>query len=91
MNAIEQLLQSDLDGLLDRLSATTREGTIAGCRDLRPELLSSIEAAEARLSEIRQDLLRDYALWQGAIDECRDLWEVAELAAEESLATRRAA
>lgn len=83
MNALEDLLQEDLRRLVDRLSATTREGTLAECAQRRPELLSALEGAEARLSGVRQELLREYAAWHEALEACCDLWAMADLAADQ--------
>jgi hypothetical protein len=82
MNALEELLQDDLDRLVDRLAATTREGMLAGCAERRPDLLSRLEGAEARLSGVRQELLRGYAAWREALEACADLWALADVAAE---------
>lgn len=91
MNALEGLLQDDLRRLVDRLAATTREGMLAESAEGRPELLSRLEGAEARLSDLRQDLLRGYAAWREAIEECADLWALADFAAEQPPAEGRRA
>ena len=92
MNALERLVQEDLDRLVDRLAATTREGILGECANRRPELLSRLEGADGRLSSARQDLLQAYALWREALDHCEDLWALAGLgAAQLSEATPRAA
>lgn len=82
MNALERLLQDDLDHLIDRLAATTREGLLADCADRRPELFVRLEEAEARLSGARHDLIAGYAAWRSALEECADLWALADLAAD---------
>jgi len=83
MNALEDLLQEDLHRLIDRLAATTREGVLADCAERRPELASRLEGAEARLSDVRQELLRGYAAWREALEACGDLWALADFAAEQ--------
>lgn len=80
MNALERLLQDDLNHLIDRMAVTTREGLVAGCGEWRPDLLAQLSEAETRLSTARQSLLRGYAEWQGALGECEDLWALADLA-----------
>ena len=82
MKALEDLLREDLDRLVDRLAATTREGMLAECAKCRPELRSELERAETRLSDMRQGLLEGYAAWREALEACGDLWALAGLAAD---------
>lgn len=81
MNAMERIVQDDLDRLIDRLASTTHEGLLAECAVRNPELLDRLEAAEARLSAVRQDLLETYGVWRQALDDCGDLWALADLTA----------
>ena len=83
MNPLERVLQNDLDQLVDRLSAAMPEGFFTECADSCPEVLARLEGAEARLSGARLDLLRSYAAWRHALDECADLWAVAELTTDQ--------
>jgi hypothetical protein len=82
MNALERLLQDDMDRLVDRIAGSAREGLVRECAERRPELFGRLEDAEARLSCARQDLVAGYAAWLGALDECADLWALADLAAD---------
>jgi hypothetical protein len=84
MNALERVLQDDLGRLVDRLAATTREGMRAECAERRPDVATRLEEAEARLSGARQNLLRGYAMWREALEECADLWALAELGADQA-------
>ena len=81
MNALERLLQDDLNQLIDRMAATTHEGLVVGCGERRPELLAQLADSEMRLTTARQTLLEHYAVWRDALAECSDLWELADLAA----------
>ena len=81
MNALERLLQDDLNHLIDRMAATTHAGLVTGCGERRPDLLAQLAESETRLSTVRQSLLRGYAAWRDAIEECGDLWALADLAA----------
>ena len=83
MNPLERVLQNDLDQLVDRLSAAMPEGFVTECADSCPEVLARLEGAEARLSGARLDLLRSYAAWRHALDECADFWAVAELTTDQ--------
>ena len=81
MNAIERIVQDDLDRLIDRLATSTHEGMLAECLQQDPELVTRLEDAETKLTAARQDLLKTYGAWRDALDECGDLWGLAELAA----------
>jgi hypothetical protein len=89
MNALERLLQDDLNHLIDRI-ATTPEGLVGDCAARRPDLAAELGAAETRISLARQRLLQGYAEWRDSLAECADLWALATLASE-PLAERRAA
>lgn len=82
MNGLEQLLQDDLNYLIDCVAATTHEGIVGGCAGEHPELASRLSEAETRLSAARQGLLQGYEVWQELLQECRDLWALADLASE---------
>ena len=92
MNAAERLLQDDLNRLIDRMAATTHEGLVAGCEERRPDLLLQLADSEMRLTAARQGVLGAYAAWRHALDECADLWTLADLAVTPGLeGDRRAA
>jgi hypothetical protein len=79
MNALEKLLQDELNRLVDRIAVHAGEGGAAG---LGPELRARIEQAEDRLTGLRAALLEGYTEWARAIEECEDLWVVAGLRQE---------
>ncbi len=66
MNALERLLQDDLNRLIDRMAATTQEGLVAGCEERRPDLLVQLADSEVRLTAARQSMLEAYAVWRDA-------------------------
>ncbi len=82
MSAFEQLLQDDLNHLVDRIAATTHEGMVADCAERRPELAARLNEVDTRLSTARQWLLQGYAAWREALQECGDLWALADLGCE---------
>jgi hypothetical protein len=90
MNTLERLLQDELNRLLDRLAVRAGADAAAG---LPLELRARIDRAEERLSTLRTALIEGYAEWARAIEECEDLWVLAELRRETEEATehRRAA
>jgi len=87
MNALERVLQNDLDRLIDRLAAMTEDGMSLESAEYRPSIQARLDSAEARLSRIRQDLLRGFAEWYQALEECGDLWATAALAADQPSAS----
>lgn len=95
MNPLEHLLEDELYRLLDRIAVATRPGTVGATASQHPELRARIEQAESRLAALRAALLAGYAEWQQTIEECENLWAVAELGSEgpaaPSTRSRRAA
>jgi len=81
MNALERLLQDDLNQLIDRMAAMTHEGLLAGCEERRPDLLAQLADSETRLTSARRRLLEHYAVWRDVLAECSDLWELVDFAA----------
>lgn len=91
MNTLGRLLQDELNRLLDRIAARTGADTAAG---LPPELKARLDRSEERLSGLRTALLDGYAEWTRVIEECEDLWVLAEIrreTEEEATERRRAA
>jgi len=82
MNALDRLLQDDLNRLLDRVAAEAHEGMAAQAR-ARPDLAARIERAEERLSLARQSLLGGYEEWREVLEEYENLWALADLRAME--------
>ena len=79
MNALEQLLQDDLNRLIDRMAAQTHEGLVAGCEQRRPDVLLQLADSEERLTAARRRALEAYAVWRNALEECADLFALADL------------
>jgi len=90
MNTMERVLQDELNRLLDRIAARVGADIAAG---ITSDLRSRLERSEARLSGLRIALLDSYAEWARALEECEDLWALADLRreADETTERRRAA
>jgi hypothetical protein len=86
MNALERLLHEELNHLVDRIAARAGQETAAG---IKPDLKARVERSEERLTRLRAALLDGYAEWTRAIDECEDLWALAELRQQTEDATER--
>jgi hypothetical protein len=93
MNALERLLQDDLNRLSDRIAARLGDATAAGVRSRDPELYQRLELSSAQLADLRLELTERYAAWADAVEECEALWGRAEARAEAERMTleRRAA
>ena len=76
MNALEKLLQDELNRLVDRIAVLADEVTAAG---LTPDLKARIERCEDGLTELRAALLDGYVEWTLALESCEDVWAVAGL------------
>ena len=76
MNALERLLQDELNRLLDRIAVRAGEDTATG---LKSDLRAPIDRCEERLTALRTSLLEGYDEWTRTLEECEDLWAVAGL------------
>lgn len=76
MNAMERLLQDELNRLLDRIAVSAGEDTATG---LKSDLRAPIERCEERVTALRAALLDGYTEWTRALEEYADLWAVAGL------------
>jgi hypothetical protein len=91
MNALERLLQDDMNRLIDRIAVTAHEGLVGACEERRPDLLSQLADVETRLTAARRRLLCEYTKWLETLDESADLWALADLAAAPTVAGERRA
>ena len=83
MNPLDRLLGDDLSRCLDRIAGSYGEGTLAFINAQHPGLRGRLEEAEARLADLRLELLERYAAWQGALKDVEGLWALAELKRDE--------
>ena len=77
MNAVEQVLDSDLVLLLDRLAGSLPEGAFRAGLSTAPTLRTRLDEVDARLAEIRTSLLSDYGRWRRALEDLENLWALA--------------
>jgi hypothetical protein len=92
MNQIDRLLLDEMHRLVDRVATLEPDGLVDALA-AHPHLRSLIDAAEARLTAVRADLVGLYRQWEEAIEEYEDLWALCALkrAAPERGIERRAA
>src|SRR6185503_11436405 len=76
MNALERLLQDELNRLLDRIAVRAGDDSAGG---LKSDLRAPIERCEDRLTALRGALLDGYSEWARTIEEYEDLCAVAGL------------
>ena len=82
-DAMDRLLQDEMNRLLDRLAAATPEGTAAALAREDPELASRLADEEVRLTELRASLLDGYRHWRECLQALEDLWALRVLKAEQ--------
>lgn len=79
MNPLERLLAEEMARYLDRIAGSYSRGTLAFIDAHHPNLRGRLEEAEARLADLRVELLERYTAWQAALRDLEDLWALAEL------------
>jgi hypothetical protein len=77
MDALDRILQDDLNRLVDRLAAGLPAGAVWHAATERPDLRARAEALEADLASCRTILLLHYRHWRESLEELADLWSLA--------------
>jgi hypothetical protein len=80
MDALDRLLQDDLNLLVDRLAGNTGLGGVLFTADEWPDLRARADALEEEIASGRAALLVQYARWRESLDELADLWSLAAAA-----------
>lgn len=78
MSPLDRLLRDELNRLLDRVAGAALSGDANGSSQ-DAALGLRMEAAEARVTELRIRMLEDYERWAEALGEYGDLWALALL------------
>ena len=78
-DALNRLLQDEMNRLLDRLAAAVPPGGAAALATEDPDLAARVEGEEARLTELRASLLEGYRRWEESLQALEDLWAVRAL------------
>ena len=82
-DAMNRLLQDEMNRLLDRLAAATPEGSAAALATEDPELARRLADQEACLTDLRASLLDGYRRWGECLQALEDLWALRVLKAEQ--------
>jgi hypothetical protein len=77
MNALERVLNDDLDRLVDRLSASVPGQCLAATAAQHPTLRSRLDEMETQMASIRAGLLEGYGRWRRAVEDVENLWALA--------------
>ena len=77
MNAMERVLTAEVEGLLDRLSATVPGGCLQALTGREPALRKRLDEMDAHLALLRASLVEGYGRWRRALDDVENLWALA--------------
>jgi hypothetical protein len=87
MNAVEQVLDTEVADLLERLAGSVPGGCLSGIGARQPTLRKRLDEMESQLTMARTALLEGYGRWRRALEDVENLWAVAAFrsAAEETV------
>ncbi|HYU14752.1 MAG TPA: hypothetical protein VEL05_01720 [Candidatus Acidoferrum sp.] len=77
MNAVEQVLNTEVADLLERLAESVPGGCLSGIGARQPALRKRLDEMESQLTMARTALLEDYGRWRRALEDVENLWAVA--------------
>ncbi len=77
MNAVEQVLNTEVADLLERLAESVPGGCLSGVGARQPALRKRLDEMESQLTMARTALLEDYGRWRRALEDVENLWAVA--------------
>ena len=80
MNAVDVVLQDELERLMDRLAAAVPGGSLEATSDANPTLRMRLDGAEISVAAARAALLEDYGRWRRTLEELENLWALASWA-----------
>ena len=74
MNAVEQVLSTDMNELLDRLASSVPGGCLTVVSATHPTLRKRLDEMEDRLTTARAAVLDGYGSWRRALEDIESLW-----------------
>jgi hypothetical protein len=77
MNAVEQVLSTEMADLLERLAASVPGGCLSAIGARQPTLKKRLDEMESQLTMARAALLDGYGRWRRALEDVENLWAVA--------------
>ena len=92
MNAVEQVLSTDMDELLDRLASSVPGGCLTAISAMQPTLRKRLDEMEDHLTTARAAVLDGYGRWRRVLEDIESLWAlgVYHSTAEEPVEPTRA-
>ena len=87
MNAVEQVLSTEMTELLERLAESVPGGCLLAVGPRQPTLKKRLDEMEHQLTVAHATLLEGYGRWRRALEDIENLWAVAAYrsAAEEPI------
>ena len=80
MNAVDVVLQDELEGLLERLAAAVPSGCLQAASAANPTLRTRLDDMEVSLAAVRAALLEDYGRWRRTLEDLENVWALASWA-----------
>jgi hypothetical protein len=77
MNPVDRVLYEELTHLIDRLSTSVPDGSLAQAAAANPLLRTRLDDADAQLAAARTSLLDGYGRWVRALEDMENLWALA--------------
>jgi hypothetical protein len=77
MSRMEQVLDTEVTQLLERLAATVPGGCLEATAGQHPTLRRRLDEVEGQMAALRATLLDGYGRWRRSLDDLENLWALA--------------
>ncbi len=77
MNAVEQILSTEVADLLERLAESVPGGCLPAVGTRQPTLSKRLDEMESQLTMARSALIEGYGRWRRALEDVENLWALA--------------
>jgi hypothetical protein len=77
MNRLEQVLNDEVAGLLERLGGSVPGGCLETMTATRPALRRRLDEVETQMAGLQAAMLESYGRWRRALEDVENLWAVA--------------
>lgn len=79
MDSLDRFLRDEMCRSMERVAGALPEGTLPLITAQHPSLRGRLDDVEARLAQLRAEILERYAAWRAALGEMENLWALAAL------------
>ena len=79
MDSLDRFLRDEMSRSMERIAGTLPEGTLPLITARHPSLRGRLDDVEARLAQLRAEILERYGAWRAALGEMENLWALAAL------------